>query len=145
MSVHVCSHVLHYYIVVFEVITGMVTKNYICWNIALRGLVKVNWYFGGTCFFHLQAWTVSQEKETAWNKRKSWLCFQNNVLIMSWRASTRCKATHNLTISLSSSFSRFIRCTSLLSPLMQNMLGDSSCICFSLWTILCEMSWRSDP
>jgi hypothetical protein len=46
----------------FEVLTPVVMKNSIFWNITSRSPLRVNWYFGGTYRLHLQGWKGSQAK-----------------------------------------------------------------------------------
>jgi hypothetical protein len=51
-----------------EILTAMVTKNSIFWNITSRRLLKVNRRFGGTYHPHLQGRRISQER----NRCESW-------------------------------------------------------------------------
>jgi hypothetical protein len=45
------------FIAVFEVLTGVIMKSSIFWDITPRSLIKVNWCFRGTCHLHPQGWS----------------------------------------------------------------------------------------
>jgi hypothetical protein len=51
--------------VVFEVLTSVVMKSFIFWDITPCSLLKVNRRFGGTCHLHLQGLRVSRMKQAA--------------------------------------------------------------------------------
>jgi hypothetical protein len=46
----------------YEVLTAVVIKNYIFWDITPCSLLKVNRCFGGTCRLHLQRRKISQPR-----------------------------------------------------------------------------------
>jgi hypothetical protein len=46
----------------FEVLTAVVMKNSVFWDIVPCSLLKVNWRFGGTCCLQLQGQIISQAR-----------------------------------------------------------------------------------
>jgi hypothetical protein len=58
---------------VFEVLTAVVMKSSIFWDIMSCSTLKVNRHFGGTCHLHLQGQRISQAKkqcESRWQAKK---------------------------------------------------------------------------
>jgi hypothetical protein len=53
----------------FEVFTALVMKSSIFWDITSCSMLKVNWYFGGTCGLHLHSLWISHSRnqcESRW-------------------------------------------------------------------------------
>jgi hypothetical protein len=48
---------------VFEVLTAVVIKDSILWDITPCSPLEVNWRFGGTRRFHLRGWRISQSRK----------------------------------------------------------------------------------
>jgi hypothetical protein len=73
-SWHYCSSKL-YWSVGFEVLTAVVMKSTVFWDITLCSPLKVNRRFGGTYCIHLQCWSISRAKykcENRW-QAEPWL------------------------------------------------------------------------
>jgi hypothetical protein len=51
-----------FYYVGFEVLTAMIMKSSIFWNVTPSSPLKVNLHSGGTCHFHLQGRRISQAR-----------------------------------------------------------------------------------
>jgi hypothetical protein len=58
----------------FEVLTAVVMKNTIFWNIMACSPLSVNWYFGGTYRFHLQGRKISRARNHLESRWQSELC-----------------------------------------------------------------------
>jgi hypothetical protein len=51
-----------FYVQFDEVLTAVVVKGFIFWEITPCGRVRDNRHFGGACHFHLQGWRISQAR-----------------------------------------------------------------------------------
>jgi hypothetical protein len=58
-----------------EVLTAVVMKASVIWDISPYSPLKIKWHFSQTCHLHLQGWRVSQarNKHEAGNKQGKWL------------------------------------------------------------------------
>jgi hypothetical protein len=66
---------LMFVLVAFEVLTAVVMKISIFWDVMSCSPLKVNRRFGGTCRLHLQGWRISQARNQheAGGRQSSWL------------------------------------------------------------------------
>jgi hypothetical protein len=68
----------------FEVLTPMVMKSCIFWDITQDNSLKLNWRFGGTCSLHLRGRRISQarsQRESRWQAE----LFLASLILRSWR------------------------------------------------------------
>jgi hypothetical protein len=59
---YICGRTIECQYVGFEVLSVVVMKSSIFWDVTLCTLLKVNWRFGGTCCLHLQDQRISQAR-----------------------------------------------------------------------------------